>query len=246
MNTKGNALQRLLREIKRRRVGKTSLLYIVFCWGILEAADVLLPSLGIENEAVSQWLLFAAFAGFPVVFAISWFYQVTPVGIVKTTAFVDKRVLNNIAPLNDRRHSSVSAYFREENESSQLHWYITAESGALVGMSYGVPGSLVFGRAPDCDLTLPTSGVSRHHARLIIRDDRLFIEDLDSANGCVVNGQLVEGEQLLQHGDEVLLQNNLFRVSENYAWSDGRASALSQTTYIRPAESKPPGSSGTS
>jgi hypothetical protein len=192
---------------------------------------------------VSQWLLYVAFAGFPVAFAISWFYQVTPAGIVKTTAFVDKRVLNNIPPLNDRRHDRVSAYFREENENLQIHWYITAESGALVGMSYGVAGSLVFGRAPDCDVTLPSSGVSRHHARLVVRDDRLFIEDLDSANGCLVNGQKVEAEQQLQHADEVLLQNNLFRVSENYAWGDRRASALSQTTYIQPAESKPEGPS---
>ena len=239
MSTMHASLQQLVRELKRRRVGKTSLFYVLFCWGILEAADVLLPSLGVENEAVHQWLLFAAIAGFPLVFAIAWFYQVTPVGIVKTTAFVDKRVLNNHPPLNDRRHDSVSAYFREEDEASRVHWYITAESGALVGLSYGVPGSLTFGRAPDCDLTLPSSGVSRHHARLVINDDKLILEDLDSANGCIVNGQLIDKSIELQHGDEVLLQNNLFRVSENYAWSDGRASALSQTTFIKPVEVKP-------
>lgn len=228
--------QDLLREIRRRRVAKTSLLYIVLCWGTLEVADILAPALGFESERISQWLLYVAIAGFPAVFAISWFFQITPSGIVRTTAFVNRRVLNNIAPLNDRRHDSVAAFFREEDLGSRVHWYITAESGALVGLSYPVTEALVFGRAPDCDVTLPSSGVSRHHARLSLQNEQLLIEDLKSANGCTVNGRPVTGTQQLHHGDELLLQDNLFRISENFAWNDGRASALNQTTFIKPPD----------
>ena len=117
-----------------------------------------------------------------------------------------------------------------------MHWYITAESGALVGLSYPVNEALVFGRAPDCDISLPSSGVSRHHARLYLQNENLMIEDLNSANGCTVNGRRLTGTQQLQHGDDLLLEDNLFRISENFAWNDGRASALSQTTYIKPPD----------
>lgn len=231
-------IQSFVRELRRRRVAKTSLVYVLLCWGGLEAVDLLLPALGMNSETLARWLLVLAIAGFPVVILISWFYQVTPQGIVRTRAFVDRRVLNNIPPINDRRHDSVAAYFREEDENASIHWYITAESGALVGLSYAVTGDILFGRALDCDLTLPSSGVSRHHARLFIERERLKIQDLDSANGCLVNGRRVDGTRELEHGDELLLQDNLFRVSENFAWNDDRAAALNQTTYIKPPETQ--------
>ena len=237
MTSTSNGIRGLIREIRRRRVLQSTLLYIVFCWGLLEAWDVLLPSLGIENPSASRWMLVAAISGFPIMILFSWFFQLTSSGIVKTGAFVDRRVLNNIPPIGDRRHDGVAAYFRGEEDASIFRWCITAESGALVGLTYGIESSITFGRAPDCDLTLPSSGVSRHHARIYVEDDMLFIEDLNSANGCLVNGQRVEQTEQLNHGDELLLQNNLFRVSENYAWDDKRATALSQTTYIKPTES---------
>jgi hypothetical protein len=232
------SIHSFLRELRRRRVAKTSLVYVLVCWGGLEVADLLIPALGVDAEPISRWLSVLGIAGFPAAIAISWFYQITPEGVVKTRAFVDRRVLTNMPPINDRRHDTVAAYFREEDENATIHWYITVESGALVGLSYGVTGELVFGRALDCDLTLPSSGISRHHARLFIEQENLKIQDLDSANGCLVNGRRVEGVRELEHGDEFLLQDNLFRVSENFAWNDDRAAALNQTTYIKPPDTQ--------
>jgi pSer/pThr/pTyr-binding forkhead associated (FHA) protein len=63
-----------------------------------------------------------------------------------------------------------------------------------------------------------------------------MIEDLGSTNGTLVNGKLLEGKQTLRNGDELLFQDISFRVSENYAWGDGKASALSQTTFIKPID----------
>gem|GEM_PF-1027832 len=50
-------------------------------------------------------------------------------------------------------------------------------------------------------------GVSRAHARLHVRDKRLYLTDLYSANGTYLNGQRLEPEQpyLLQNGAEFLL-----------------------------------------
>ena len=236
MGRTGSYANSLFRELKRRRVAKTTLFYVVLCWGALEVGDILIPTLEMEAELASQLFLYTAIAGFPVVLALAWFFQITPQGIVKTIPFVDRRVLNNISPINDRRHESVTTYFRDEESSLGDHWFITAESGPLTGLSYAVSRPLVLGRTPDCEITMPGPRISRHHARLYLEDEALIIEDLGSTNGSLVNGKLLEGKQVLRNGDELLFQDVLFRVAENYAWGDGKASALSQTTFIKPVD----------
>lgn len=48
---------------------------------------------------------------------------------------------------------------------------------------------VVIGRAPNCDLTLPNRSISRRHARLKREEDGWFVEDMDSHNGIMVNGE---------------------------------------------------------
>jgi hypothetical protein len=49
-------------------------------------------------------------------------------------------------------------------------------------------GSILVGRAEDCDLIVSHGSVSRHHARLAV-GPRLTIEDLGSSNGTRLRGQ---------------------------------------------------------
>jgi adenylate cyclase len=51
---------------------------------------------------------------------------------------------------------------------------------------------LVIGRAFECDGVLSHSTVSRQHARLVLSDNILHIEDLDSTNGTAVDGAIVQ------------------------------------------------------
>lgn len=62
----------------------------------------------------------------------------------------------------------------------------------------------VIGRAPECDLTLPFSQVSRRHANISRQGDQYFLEDLNSANGSFINGTAVQ-KSLLKDGDEIRL-----------------------------------------
>jgi adenylate cyclase len=50
---------------------------------------------------------------------------------------------------------------------------------------------LVIGRALECDAVLSHSTVSRQHARLVLADNVLQIEDLGSTNGTAVDGVIV-------------------------------------------------------
>lgn len=64
---------------------------------------------------------------------------------------------------------------------------------------------LVIGRHPDCDIVVDASSVSRQHAAISVDGDVVFLEDLRSRNGTMVNGRLVTGRQRLAEGDEVLI-----------------------------------------
>ncbi len=70
----------------------------------------------------------------------------------------------------------------------------------------------IIGRQSGSDLRIPSAAVSRRHCRLSFRDDFLSVEDLDSANGTFVNGERVQGLQVLRPGDELEVGPVSFRV----------------------------------
>jgi hypothetical protein len=63
---------------------------------------------------------------------------------------------------------------------------------------------LTLGRAEDCQLVFCDDTVSRHHARLELREGRWFLVDLGSSNGTVVNGRSVRDVEV-RAGDRVRL-----------------------------------------
>ena len=63
--------------------------------------------------------------------------------------------------------------------------------------------SYLIGRLPDCDIILPDRSVSRRHARIYLRGDRYWIEDLGSKNGTYINGEPLTEPRPLDDGDEI-------------------------------------------
>jgi pSer/pThr/pTyr-binding forkhead associated (FHA) protein len=62
--------------------------------------------------------------------------------------------------------------------------------------------NVLIGRGKDTQLLLPDISVSRHHARLVRREQGYVLMDLGSQNGTTVNGQLIT-EHLLGANDEI-------------------------------------------
>jgi DNA-binding winged helix-turn-helix (wHTH) protein len=71
---------------------------------------------------------------------------------------------------------------------------------------YFVPeGETLVGRGTECGIRLPSSRVSRVHARVRAEGGgRVFVEDAGSKNGTWVNRERREGPALLEDGDEVM------------------------------------------
>ncbi len=65
------------------------------------------------------------------------------------------------------------------------------------------PGAFVIGRSSTCNLSLDDALVSRRHAIITNKSDGVWVEDLGSRNGVVVNGNRIPGPTKLTHLDRV-------------------------------------------
>lgn len=63
---------------------------------------------------------------------------------------------------------------------------------------------MTIGRKLDNDIRLEDTTVSSHHARLLLKDSGIFVEDCDSTNGTLVNGIPVQNRRL-KSGDVVVI-----------------------------------------
>src|SRR5947209_7222158 len=85
--------------------------------------------------------------------------------------------------------------------------------GKPAGKSLGFPrGDYFIGRGPECHIRPDSDWVSRQHCLLRVTGDAVFIRDLGSRNGTLVNGLLVETEQRLMSGDQVQVGPLVFEV----------------------------------
>jgi pSer/pThr/pTyr-binding forkhead associated (FHA) protein len=71
---------------------------------------------------------------------------------------------------------------------------------------------IVLGRQKGCSIRIASHEISRLHCCLRVKDQKVSIRDLGSANGTFVNGQQVKGERLLLHGDRIQLGELVFLV----------------------------------
>lgn len=71
---------------------------------------------------------------------------------------------------------------------------------------------LTVGRGDDNDLRISDGHVSRHHARLEVVNDTVWVRDLTSSNGTFVNGERLVGTWRLFHGDEITFDESRYQL----------------------------------
>ncbi len=79
--------------------------------------------------------------------------------------------------------------------------------GPLKGNSFALnDGTTSIGRAPDNDICVSDIGASRRHARLIKKDNNLFIVDVSSFQGVYIDGERIEkGQEVELKEDNILM-----------------------------------------
>lgn len=67
------------------------------------------------------------------------------------------------------------------------------------------------GRSPACELRISDRMVSRIHCELTVQDEAIFVRDLHSKNGTLLNGDVVTGREV-KDGDVLTVGLNSFRL----------------------------------
>jgi len=94
-NTKPGRIQNFFSELERRRVYRVAVGYLAVGWMLLEASDMIFPRLGLPDGAIDVLLILVGL-GFPVALILSWTYDITSSGIVKTTPSIRSGSLSGL------------------------------------------------------------------------------------------------------------------------------------------------------
>ena len=93
-------------------------------------------------------------------------------------------------------------------------------STTTAGIEITTKGVIV-GRERGCDLMLCSKNVSRQHARLMLRDQVAYVEDLGSFNGTLVDGSPVTGLTALRPGNLITFGDLTFFLIDDIPLATG-------------------------
>jgi len=83
---------------------------------------------------------------------------------------------------------------------------IVTAAGPNQGRAIPIGGAkFVIGRDPECNLRPASQAISHKHCAVLVRDGKVFVLDLSSTNGTLVNDEVVSGEVEVKHGDRLKL-----------------------------------------
>ena len=107
----------------------------------------------------------------------------------------------NSEKLRSRRTKGNYPYLKLLNQREHLNFKVEE--------SYIVDKNLSIGRTSDNDIVLSNPFLSKKHARLIVREGQVYLEDLGSKNGTFLNENRLNkyDNALLRNGDKIRLGN---------------------------------------
>lgn len=91
---------------------------------------------------------------------------------------------------------------------------LKAVDGPLQGKEFCFERKATVGRVDDNDVVVREPGVSRHHARLYEHLGVYMLQDKGSANGTCLNGERIDGVEVLREGDHITISQSTFRFSQ--------------------------------
>lgn len=107
---------------------------------------------------------------------------------------------------------------RRRGKGEPSHLRIT-EPPERRGQTFALPGNqdggeLTVGRAPGCGVSLPEDTfISQLHARVFRRDGDVWVEDLGSTNGTLLNGKKVSAPAVMRRGDQLTVGRTVLELS---------------------------------
>ncbi len=75
--------------------------------------------------------------------------------------------------------------------------------------------AVTLGRVDGNDVVLPKGNVSKQHARIVAKDGRIIVLDLNSTNGTYVNSKKIDAPQVVQPGDKIFIGDFVVVIDKN-------------------------------
>ncbi len=120
-------------------------------------------------------------------------------------------------------------------------WILRFLNGPLAGQIVPLAKhSTLLGRAPNCDIKIPSANISKEHTRIEVFDDKLIISDAGSRNGTFLNGIQIRSSKA-KSGDKVAIHEIFFEVQKV---PDGWAQRFQQPYQVYGAPQGQPQSYG--
>ena len=110
---------------------------------------------------------------------------------------------------------------------------LIATAGPLKGQRYQVTeDGLLLGREDTCDVVIPDTSVSREHARLLLHNGTVWVQDAGSRNGVYVNQKRVVRHRPMGAGDQLTIGAHAFtlELSSRFPEGDSLSARLAGTT----------------
>jgi len=122
-----------------------------------------------------------------------------------------KDLRGTVAPAPDATGFHPAPAFDGSQERSET-WLVAERGGGLeAGERFDLFGGLSIGRSGEADVTIDDRYASGVHARIFSREGRVYIEDMNSTNGTLLNDASLTGEAQLIDGDIVRIGDTSFR-----------------------------------
>lgn len=116
-------------------------------------------------------------------------------------------------------------------------WSLIPDHPKLRQSDFLIAARSVIGRSKSCEFAVPYKLLSREHAELTVEGGELMLKDLNSSNGCFVNGTQVE-QATLKEGDKVHFSKLAFTVEGPESKSLAKKAMAREklnATLVRPA-----------
>ena len=119
---------------------------------------------------------------------------------------------------------------------------VISEKGGAERREVFDQAELSIGRVQGNELMLPKGNVSKRHARLVFRDGRYIVTDLNSTNGTYVNRRRINQATIVREGDRIYIGDFVLRIVSQ----EEPSGLASSPASVAPSISSSPDATGSS
>ncbi|PTM02452.1 MAG: hypothetical protein DA407_15195, partial [Bacteroidetes bacterium] len=189
-------LKKYIAELKRRKVFKPAITYLIVAWLIAQVFSVVFPAFNAPNYFMKT-LIIALIIGFPLNLILAWIYELTPQGIKKTKNMTAKASISTQtnAILNNGTDKLVVLPFQNISSSNGNNYFSNGLTEEIIVRLSGIE-----------ELDIASRSTSMRY-----RDSKLDNESL----GRELNARYLLGGTVRRHKNDLRISTELIDLKKD-------------------------------